>query len=106
MQLVAPTQLAAADAAVYTVPTQTTAKIGRAVFTNTSANALTITAGITTGGALGASTTLIAARPIAPGEAYVSPELAGAVLPAGSQLHAYASAAASVTFTASGLTVV
>jgi phosphoribosylformylglycinamidine (FGAM) synthase-like enzyme len=104
-QLVAPIQLGAADASVYTPPTQSTAKIGRAVFTNTTASATTITAGITTGGALGASTTMISARTIAPGESYVSPELAGAVLPAGSQLHAFSGAAASVTFTASGLLI-
>jgi len=91
---------------VYTCPTQTTVKIGRAVFTNTTGSATTITAGITTGGALTAGTTLISARPIAPGEAYVSPELAGAVIPAGSQIHAYAAAATAVTFTASGLTIV
>lgn len=106
VQLVAPVQLANSDAAVLTVATQTTVKIGRAVFTNTTASALTITAGITTGGALGAATTLISARPIAPGESYVSPELAGAVLPAGSQIRAFASAATSVSFTASGLTIV
>lgn len=105
VQLVAPLQLGNADTSVYFAPTQTTAKIGRAVFTNTTASAVTITAGITTGGALGASTTMISARTLAPGETYVSPELAGAVLPAGSQIHAYASAAASVTFTASGLIV-
>ena len=98
-------QLADADAGVYTTPTSTTAKIGRAVFTNTTASAVTITAGITTGGALAASTTMIPARTLAPGEAYVSPELAGAVLPAGSALRAYANAATSVTFTASGLLV-
>jgi len=106
IQIVPPAQLGNADAAVYTVPGSTTIKIGRAVFTNTSANAATITAGITTGGALAASTTLISARPIAPGEAYVSPELAGAVLPAGSALHAYCNAASEVTFTASGLSIV
>ena len=105
VQLVAPVQLGNSDAAVYTAPTQTTAKIGRAVFTNTTASATTITAGITTGGALGASTTMLSARNIAPGEAYVSPELAGAVLPAGSQIHAYAGTASAVTFTASGLIV-
>jgi hypothetical protein len=105
VQLVAPAQLGTVDASVYTAPTQTTAKIGRAVFTNTTASAVTITAGITTGGALGASTTLIPARTLAPGEAYVSPELAGAVLPAGSQIHAYAGAATAVTFTASGLII-
>lgn len=106
IQLVAPVQLAAADASVYQVPANTTAKIGRAVFANTTAAAVTITAGITTGVGLAAATTLISARSLAPGEAYVSPELAGAVIPAGSQLHAYASVAASVTFTASGLTIV
>ena len=103
VQMVAPAQLASGDAAVYTAPTSTAAKIGRAVFCNTTAGALTITAGITAGGALGAATTMISARTIAPGESYVSPELAGAVIPAGSQLHAYASAATSVTFTVSGL---
>ena len=105
VQLVAPAQLGAVDASVYSPPTQTTAKIGRAVFTNTTASATTITAGITTGGAIGASTTMISARTIAPGESYVSPELAGAVLPAGSQLHVFAGAATTVTFTASGLIV-
>lgn len=90
---------------MYSPSTQTTAKVGRAVFTNTTASAVTITAGVTTGGALGASTTMISARTVAPGESYVSPELAGAVLPAGSQLHAFASAGASITFTASGLIV-
>jgi hypothetical protein len=91
---------------VYLSPTQTTAKIARAVFTNTSVSAVTITAGITTGGALTAATTMISARSLAPGEAYVSPELAGAVLPAGSALRAFASATPGVTFTASGLTIV
>jgi len=103
VQLVAPFQLPNADASAYTAPTLTTAKVGRAVFTNTTASAITITAGITTGGALAAATTMISARTLAPGESYVSPELAGAVLPAGSAIRAYASAATSVTFTASGL---
>ncbi len=105
VQLVAPQQLGNADVSVYSPPTQTTAKIGRAVFTNTTASAVTITAGITLGGALGASTTMISARTVAPGESYVSPELAGAVMPSGSQLHAFASTGASITFTASGLIV-
>jgi hypothetical protein len=107
IQLVAPQQLAATDAAAwYVAPTQTTAKIGRAVFCNTSASATTITAGISTGGALAAGTTLISARAIAPGETYVSPELAGQVLPAGSAIRAYAANASDVTFAVSGLTIV
>ena len=106
IQIVAPQQLANADASVYSSPTLSTTKIGRAVFCNTSGSAVTITAGITTGGALAAATTMISARSLAPGESYVSPELAGADIPAGSQLHAYASAGTSVTFTASGLLIV
>lgn len=105
VQLVAPFQLPNADASSYTAPTQTTAKISRAVFTNTTASAVTITAGITAGGALGAATTMISAMTLAPGQAYVSPELAGAVLPQGSQIHAYSNTAAAVTFTASGLII-
>ena|SRR6185503_1308799 len=106
VQLVAPEQLANTDATIYTAPTQTTAKIGRAVFTNTSVSAVTITAGITTGGALGASTTLISAQSIAAGQSYVSPELAGQVIPAGSALRAFCSAATAVTVSVSGLTIV
>lgn len=106
VQLVAPVFLAGSDASVYTAPTLTTAKISRAVFCNTGASAYPITAGITTGGALGASTTLISARSLAPGESYVSPELAGAVLPAGSSLRAYAGTASEVVLTVSGLTIV
>lgn len=105
VQLVAPVLLGSADASLYSSATNTTAQIGRAVFTNTAASAITITAGITAGGALGASTTMIFQRTLAPGESYVSPELAGAVLPAGSQLHAFASVAASVSFTASGVII-
>lgn len=106
VQIVVPQQLGNADAGVYTSPTQTTTKLGRAVFTNTTVSATTITAGITTGGALTAATTLISALPLAAGQSYVSPELAGAVLPAGSQLRVFAGAAATVTFTVSGLTIV
>lgn len=106
VQLVAPVQLAGADASVYTVPTLTTAKIGRAVFCNTDTAAHTITVGITTGGAISAATTIISARSVAPGETYVSPELAGAVIPAGSAIRAFADTGAKVTFSASGLTIV
>lgn len=106
-QLVAPVQLAATDAAaVYTVAPNTTVKIGRAVFTNNTGSATTITAGITTGGAIPAGLAQISARPIAPGESYVSPELAGAVIPAGSALRAFAGAATAVNLMVSGLTIV
>jgi len=103
--LVPPAQLGSSDAVLYTAPTQTTAKIGRADFCNTTASAVTITAGLTTGGALAAGTTLISARTLAPGETYVSPELAGLVIPAGSALRAYASDATSITCAVSGILI-
>lgn len=106
VQLVAPVALTNSEASVYSVPTLTTAKIGRAVFTNTSASAVTITVGITTGGALAAGTTMISARSLAPGESYVSPELAGAVMPAGSAIRASASTTAVVSCAVSGITIV
>jgi hypothetical protein len=106
IQIVAPAQLGNADASLYQSPSNTTTKVGRAAFCNTTAGAVTISAGITAGGVMGAAQTLISARSLAPGETYVSPELAGMVIPPGSQLHAFSSAAASVTFSASGLTIV
>ena len=104
-QLVAPQLLAATDQSLYSPTTPVSAQIGRAVFTNTSASAVTITAGITAGGALGASNTMISARTLAPGESYVSPELAGAVIPSNAQLHAYCSVANVVSFAVSGVLI-
>lgn len=106
-QLVPPVALGSADASLYSPATNTSAQIGRAVFTNTTASAVTITAGITLGGALGASNIVISpiGRTLAPGEAYVSPELAGAVIPFGQQLHAFASTAGAVAFTVSGIVI-
>jgi hypothetical protein len=104
--LVPPMQLATAGAPVYTSPTQTTAKIGRAVFTNTTGSAATITAGIVpAGGSLDDTTTLISAYSIDAGAAYVSPELAGLVIPSGSQLFAYAGTASAITCAVSGITI-
>ena len=98
------TDLGNADTSVYSPGTNTTAQLGRVVFCNTTASAITITAGITSGGALGAFP-MINARTLAPGESYVSPELAGLVIPPTFQLHAFASAGASVTITVSGVLI-
>ncbi len=103
--LVPAAQLAGSDTVVYTSPANTTAQIGRAVFVNTTGGALTITAAISAGVAIAAGNTLISARNIAAGESYVSPELAGQVIPAGSTLRAFASAGASVTLVVSGITI-
>lgn len=102
-QLVAPVLLAATDAApIYTVPINTVVKIGRPVFSNPSAGAVLLTAGISTGGALG-GLSLINARSLAAGETYVSPELAGAVLPPGSAIRAFGNVA--IVCTISGITI-
>lgn len=105
VQLVAPVQLAGADAAVYTAPAGTTAKIARAVFYNSDTVVHTITAGISTGGALTAATTLLN-RSLAPKESYVSPELAGQIVPAGSAIRAFADTGSEVTIAVPGLTIV
>lgn len=104
IQLVAPVQLGATDAPLYTTPALTTAKIGRAVFSNTDTAPHSITINITTGTSTTANQ-FINARVLSPGETYVSPELAGAVLPAGSVLRGLCSAAAVVNLTVSGMLV-
>lgn len=113
-QLVAPQLLTNADAVYYTVPISTTstgsgnvtAKITRAVFINTAGGAITLTVGIVpNGGSLGAGNTLINALSIPAGQTYISPELAGAVLPAGSTLHASAGTASDIIIMVSGLTL-
>lgn len=102
--LAAPFQLTNADALVYAPPALTTAKIGRAVFSNTDTIAHTITVNLTTGTS-SAANQLINARTLAPSETYVSPELAGIVIPAGSSLRGLADVGAKVTVTISGITV-
>lgn len=103
IQMVAPQQLGSLDATIYTCPTLSTAIISRAVFTNTTGSAVTITVGITTGGALSAAQTMISAQSVAAGAAYVSPELTSAVLPAGSVIRAYAGTASAITVEISGV---
>lgn len=105
-QLVATQLMPAVDTSYFTSGVNTTTKIGRAVFTNTSAAAVTITAGVTAGVALVAGNTLISARSLAPGESYVSPELAGQVILAGSQIHGLAGTASVITLSVSGLTII
>ena len=101
-QLVASQDLSTTDTALYTAPASTVAYIGRAVFTNNGASSLTITAGITGGGAIPSGQNIISAMTLPAGVAYVSPELAGQAIPPGSQLRAYASAG-SVNIVVSGV---
>ena len=110
-QLVAPQFLAASDTVYYTAPITAagqpaiTAKITRAVFYNSTGGAVTVTAGICP-----ASTTLAAGNEamvvsIPAGGTHVSNSLAGAVIPSGSSLRAFAGAGSSVNIMVSGLTV-
>lgn len=105
VQLVAPTQLTNVDASYYTAPALTTAKVGRAVFSNTDTVAHTVTINVTSTTS-SAANQVINARSLAPGESYVSPELAGVVLPPGYQIRGLADLAAKVTMVISGITVV
>jgi len=104
VQLVGPIQLGSSDAAIYTTPALTTAKIGRAIFSNTDTSPHTITINITSGTSTTANQ-FINARTLAPGETYVSPELAGTVIPAGQSVRGLASTAAVINVTMSGITV-
>ncbi len=102
--LVSPKQMGNVDAAYYTTPANTTAKIGRAVFSNPTAGAVTVTVNI--GSTSSASNQILNAVSIGPGETYVSSELAGFVLPASYSIRGLASAAAAIVIAISGVTIV
>lgn len=103
-QLVAHTTLPTADTIYYTTPASTTAKIGRAVFFNGGTQSAQVTMGIATGSVLNAQNIMIQ-RTIAPLESYTAPELAGAVIPAGSVIIGRSSVAGIIGFSASGITI-
>ena len=105
-RLVQGSQLTNALVTYYTSPTGTTSVVKRALFSNTTASPQTITVNVVQfGGSASASNQVINARTVAPGETYVSPELAGVVLAAGDFIQALASAGASITFMASGINI-
>lgn len=105
-RLVPGSQLTTAAVAYYTSPTGTTAVIKRAVFSNTTAAPQTITVNVVpAAGAVAAANQVINARTVAPGESYVSPELAGVVLGAGDSLQALSSAGAAITLMVSGIQI-
>lgn len=106
VQLVAPTQLAAAVTPYITVPANTSYRIGRAAFANPTGGAQPITVYLVPlSGAPTVANEIIAALNVPAGSTYVSPELAGLVMPAGSTLQAFAGAAASIVFYASGVSI-
>lgn len=105
-RLVPGSQLTTSTATYYTAPTGTTAVLKRAVFSNTTASPVTIRANVVTlAGSASASNQVINDRTVAPGESYISPELAGIVLGAGDFLQALASANTSITLVVSGIQI-
>lgn len=75
--------------------------------TNTSAGNVTISVNlIASGGSAGNDNLIVDTRAIAPNETYTFPELVGQVLEAGSFISTIASAATSLTITASGREIV
>ena len=103
VQLIAPKPLPATVASVLTAPANTTYRIGRACFSNPTPGAVTVTAYLVpTAGSPGAANALIDALVVGAGSTYVSPELAGLVIPAGSSLHAFASTGGALVLYASG----
>ena len=108
-QMVAPQQLTNADALYYTVPTSTTGVIKRATFTNTSAGAVTITANIVpAAGSSSASNRVVDPQNtvLSAGQTYVSPELAGKTMPAGTMVRMLASANTAITVAIDGVEIV
>lgn len=104
--LIAPVQLTNVAVNYLTVPLNTTYRIGRAAFSNPTGGALTITAYVVpAAGAAGAANQVINAVNVPAGGTYVSPELAGLVMPAGTTLQALASANTSIVLYASGVSI-
>lgn len=82
-----------------TVPQTTTYRIGRAGFANSTGAAVSVSASLLTGGT---AVVILPSVNVPAGRTYVSPELAGLVLPAGSSLQA---SGAGVVIYASGTSV-
>lgn len=106
IQITPPTQLAAAVGVIATTPNNTTYRIGRAGFSNPTGAAIAITVYLVpSGGSSGAANQLIDGVVVAANSTYVSPELAGLVMPAGSTLQAFAGTAAAIVAYASGVSI-
>lgn len=77
--------------------------IDKFTVTNTNTSNVTISVNlIASGGSAGNSNLIVKTRSVVPGETYLCPELVGQVLEAGGFISTLASAATSLTITASG----
>lgn len=102
--LVAPQFMPASDTLFYQSPTNQSARIARAIFFNNDTSAHTIKLYLTNSTS-GLSTQLMQTQ-VGTLATYVSPELAGLVIPAGFMLRGLADMAAFVTIAVSGLIIV
>jgi hypothetical protein len=101
--LITAVQAAGVETTQYTAPANTRTIIDKFTGTNTTAGAVTLTVKLVlSGGAAGASNTIVSAKSLAPGECYTFPELVGHVLGAGDFISTLAGAATSITIRASG----
>ena len=98
-----PLQAAAAETTQYTAPAATRTIIDKFTGTNTTAAVATLTVKlIESGGAAGASNTIVSAKALQPGEAYTFPEVVGHVLNPGDKISTLAGTAAAITLRSSG----
>lgn len=103
-RLVPGSALTGSAATYYTAPTLTRAVTKSAQLTNTTAGAVACTVYIVpSGGAAGATNTVISARSVAAGETYNCPEMINQVIEAGGTIQALGNG---VTLTVSGIEIV
>lgn len=100
-RLFAPLQLAGSAATIVTA-TNEKIVITEATALNTTAGAITFTVHISDNATETDANMKIKAKSLAAGETYLCPELIGAVIPSGGTIRAFASAATSISFEASG----
>lgn len=100
--IIPPKQAENAQTAQYTA-TNCKCIIDKFTVTNTNTSNVTISVNlVASGGSAGNSNLIVKTRSVAPGETYLCPELVGQVLEAGGFISTLASAATSLTITASG----
>lgn len=94
---IAATQLGTSAAAIYAVPTATTATIANCSFTNTSSNPVSITVyNVPSSGAPAAGNQVVSNYTLSPNQTYSPPQLIGLNMAAGATLQALAGTAAVV----------
>ena len=103
-QVLVSQQLAASETTQYTCPAASSAKIGSATLTNTSASAVTVSLSVCKSGQTADGThRVIAGYSVAAGDSTVLSELVGVYLGPGDFISALAGTPSAVTFVASGV---